>query len=107
MVTLALTKTHQPTLPLWDGLTAHGNLTHTAIHHIENALAEVVAAQDCLHEMEGQMANLTRAQETALRRCWLLLGDLRYMREPCSSGRLQERADQWREEHVYYAGAER
>lgn len=83
----------------WEGLTQRGNLTHLATRQIENAIAEVVGAQDCLEQMQIQMAVLTRAQERALRRCWLSLGDLRYLRPECSARRLQERADEWREEH--------
>jgi hypothetical protein len=104
-------------MSLWDGLTRNGNLTHLAIRHIENAMAEVLGSMDCLaqmDQMQTQMAKLTKEQarltkhhENRLRRCWLVLGDLRYMRPPSSRKELEERADAWREEHVRYAGPER
>lgn len=94
-------------MPLWDGLTRNGNLTRGAILHIENAIAEVTKAQECLLGMEAQVARLVDAQAAALTRCWLLLGDLRYMRPASTAAQLRERAEQWREEHVRFADEER
>jgi len=105
---------------LWDGLTERGNLTHTAIRHIENAQSELWGACEVFLErrkvtearhalsiqlatLEAREAKLVTRGENLLRRCMLVMGDLRHMRRVCSSAEYQQRADDWRDGHLYQA----
>ena len=112
------TRYHQSSL--WDGLTERGNLTHRAIRHIENVQSELWGVCEVFLErqklidarsalaiqaatLDAREARLVKRGENLLRRCMLQFSDLRHMRPVCSSAEVQERADSWRDGHLYSA----
>lgn len=117
----AETRYHQSSL--WDGVTTKGNLRYKAIRHIENIQSELWAVCECFLEtrkvtearhalsiqlatLEAREAKLVKAMENGLRRSVIQMGDLRYMRPVCTTGELQERADNWRDGQLYPPGPE-
>ena len=78
----------------WPGITPKGNLTHSGIRHIENTQSALIGAQQSAERIKLELGHLLDNHERELLMAWLQVGDLRYMRPPCSIGELRKRAEE-------------